>query len=63
MVIELDDVVEAHRRAVARGLPIHQGLAHQSWGHTSFCAREPNGLSLYFFSHGWKAGDDARPGS
>jgi catechol 2,3-dioxygenase-like lactoylglutathione lyase family enzyme len=50
MVIEEDDVESAYRRAVERGLPIQQELKDQSWGHRSFCLREPNGLTLYFFS-------------
>jgi len=50
IVIEVDDVDEANRRAVAKKLPLTQPLTDQSWGHRSFCLREPNGLSLYMFS-------------
>ena len=50
MVIEVADVDDAHRRAVAKNLPLTQPLTNQSWGHRSFCLREPNGLSLYIFS-------------
>jgi len=50
IVIEVDDVDDAHRRAVAKNLPLTQPLTNQSWGHRSFCLREPNGLSLYIFS-------------
>ena len=50
MVIEVADVDEVHRRAHLKKLPVTEGLANQSWGHRSFCLREPNGLSLYIFS-------------
>ena len=50
MVIEVDRVDDAYRHAVDRDLPIQQELGDQSWGHRSFCVREPNGLTLYLFS-------------
>jgi catechol 2,3-dioxygenase-like lactoylglutathione lyase family enzyme len=50
MVIEVDDVGDAYRRAVDNGIPIQKELSRQSWGHLSFCVKEPNGLTLYFFS-------------
>jgi catechol 2,3-dioxygenase-like lactoylglutathione lyase family enzyme len=50
MVIEVADVDELHRRALDRNLPIQQEPKLQSWGHRSFCLREPNGLTLYFFT-------------
>jgi uncharacterized glyoxalase superfamily protein PhnB len=50
MVIEVDDVAGRFRRATEKKLPIVQPLRDQSWGHRSFCVREPNGLTLYFFS-------------
>jgi catechol 2,3-dioxygenase-like lactoylglutathione lyase family enzyme len=50
MVIELDRLDEMYERALQNGLPIQQELGNQSWGHRSFCIREPNGLTLYFFS-------------
>lgn len=50
MVIETNPVEALYHRVVATGLPIHQELKDQSWGHRSFCVREPNGLILYFFS-------------
>jgi catechol 2,3-dioxygenase-like lactoylglutathione lyase family enzyme len=56
MVIEVDDVAEQYRRAVANKLPIVQPLTDQSWGHRSFCVREPNGLTLYLFSELSKPG-------
>jgi len=50
MVIEVDDVDGQYRRAAAKKLPVVQPLTDQSWGHRSFCVREPNGLTLYLFS-------------
>jgi catechol 2,3-dioxygenase-like lactoylglutathione lyase family enzyme len=50
MVIEVDDVADRYRRAAGKKLPIVQPLTDHSWGHRSFCVREPNGLTLYFFS-------------
>ena len=50
MVIEVDQLEDRYRRAVEKGLPIKQELQDQYWGHRSFCVREPNGLTLNFFS-------------
>jgi catechol 2,3-dioxygenase-like lactoylglutathione lyase family enzyme len=50
MVIEVDDVADLYRRSVGKKLPVVQPLKDQSWGHRSFCVREPNGLTIYFFS-------------
>lgn len=50
MVIEVEDVERAYRKAVQKSLPIQQHLTTQAWGHRSFCVREPNGLTLYFFT-------------
>jgi len=50
MVIEVEDVDKTYRQVVGKGLPIQQELTTQTWGHRSFCVREPNGLTLYFFS-------------
>ena len=50
MVIEVEDVEQAYRRTIEKGLPIQQHLTTQVWGHRSFCVREPNGLTLYFFT-------------
>jgi catechol 2,3-dioxygenase-like lactoylglutathione lyase family enzyme len=50
MVIEVDEVEARYHRAVAKGLPVTLGLRDQDWGRRSFCIREPNGLTLYFFS-------------
>lgn len=50
MVIEVDQVEKAYQRALDNELPIQQELGNQSWGHKSFCVREPNGLTLYLFS-------------
>jgi catechol 2,3-dioxygenase-like lactoylglutathione lyase family enzyme len=49
MVIEVDEVEARYQRVVDKGLPITQGLTDQDWGHRSFCVRDPNGLTLYFF--------------
>lgn len=50
MVIELDELETRYRRVQEKGLPIQQELKDQAWGHRSFCVRDPNGLTLYFFS-------------
>ena len=50
MVIEVDDVDQVNRRATQKKLPIQQALKNQSWGHRSLCLREPNGLTLFFFT-------------
>lgn len=50
MVIEVADVEELYRKALDKSLPIQEKLRIQSWGHRSFCLREPNGLTLYLFS-------------
>ena len=50
MVIEVDNVDEHYRRIVQKDLLIQQDLRDQSWGHRSFCVRDPNGLTLYFFN-------------
>jgi catechol 2,3-dioxygenase-like lactoylglutathione lyase family enzyme len=51
MVVEVDDLDERYLKAVRKGLPIQQELKGQSWGHRSFCVRDPNGLTLYLFAH------------
>jgi catechol 2,3-dioxygenase-like lactoylglutathione lyase family enzyme len=50
MVIEVEDVERMYRQVIEKNLPIQQELTTQTWGHRSFCVREPNGLTLYFFS-------------
>jgi len=50
MVIEVDQVEALYQSAVEKGLPIQHELKDQTWGHRSFCVREPNGLTLNFFS-------------
>ena len=50
MVIEVAHVESLYQRAVERGLPIQEALKEQPWGHLGFCVRDPNGLTLYFFS-------------
>jgi hypothetical protein len=43
-------VTDEYSRAKNNNLPIVQPLKDQSWGHRSFCVREPNGLTLYLFN-------------
>lgn len=50
MVIEVENVKSLYQRAVERGLPIQEALKDQPWGHRGFCVRDPNGLTIYFFS-------------
>lgn len=50
VVIEVEDVDAFYRRIAAKGLTFQQELQSQSWSHRSFCIREPNGLTLYFFT-------------
>ena len=50
MVIEADHVESLYQCAVERGLPIQEALKEQPWGHRGFCVRDPNGLTIYFFS-------------
>jgi uncharacterized glyoxalase superfamily protein PhnB len=50
MVIEVEDAGKTYRRAIEKGLPIQQPLTTHAWGHRGFCVREPNGLTLFFFT-------------
>jgi catechol 2,3-dioxygenase-like lactoylglutathione lyase family enzyme len=50
MMIEAEDVERVYRRVIEKNLPIQRELTTQTWGHRSFCVREPNGLTLYYFS-------------
>ena len=50
MVIELENVESLYRLALAKGLPIQEALKAHPWGHRAFCLREPNGLTIFFFS-------------
>jgi catechol 2,3-dioxygenase-like lactoylglutathione lyase family enzyme len=50
MVIEVDDIDQTYQRVIDADLPVQEALSTRSWGHRSFCVREPNGLTLYFFS-------------
>lgn len=49
MLIEVAEIEARYSRVVEKGLPVSQELKDQSWGHRSFCVRDPNGLTLYFF--------------
>lgn len=50
MAIEVEDVDACYVTIKQKQLPITREIADQSWGHRSFCATEPNGLTLYLFS-------------
>lgn len=50
MVIEVDQVEARYQQAMEKRLPIEEELKDQAWGHRSFCVRDPNGLTIYFFS-------------
>jgi catechol 2,3-dioxygenase-like lactoylglutathione lyase family enzyme len=49
--IEVDDVDEAHRRAVAKGLPIEHGLTDEPWGVRRFFVRDPFGRLVNIVAH------------
>ena len=46
IVLEVDDVVEAHRRVRATGYPLEQDLSRRSWGLTDFRLYDPAGYYL-----------------
>ena len=50
MVIEFENVESLYQLALEKDLPIQEALKEQPWGHRGFCVREPNGLTIYFFS-------------
>ena len=50
MVIEVEDVESTYQRAIENGLRIQEALKEHPWGHRGFCVREPNALTIYFFS-------------
>ena len=50
MLVEVRQVESYYQRVIERGLPIQKQLKDQAWGHRSFCVREPNGLTIYFYS-------------
>lgn len=50
MVIEVEQIEELYERVREYDVPIQDDLVNRSWGHRSFCVREPNGLTIYFFS-------------
>ena len=49
--IEVDDVDEVHRRAVAGGHEIVYDLADEPWGVRRFFVRDPTGRVLNILSH------------
>ncbi|NUR63133.1 MAG: glyoxalase/bleomycin resistance/extradiol dioxygenase family protein [Catenulispora sp.] len=52
IVLEVDDVAEAHRRVRATGYPIEQDLARRSWGLTDFRLYDPAGYYLRITGRG-----------
>jgi catechol 2,3-dioxygenase-like lactoylglutathione lyase family enzyme len=50
--IEVDDLGEVHRRAVAAGLPIEYGPVSEPWGVTRFYLRDPFGRLINILTHG-----------
>ena len=49
--IEVDDLDEIHRRAVAAGFPIEYGPKRESWGVRRFYMRDPFGRLLNILTH------------
>jgi catechol 2,3-dioxygenase-like lactoylglutathione lyase family enzyme len=50
--IEVDDVDEVHRRAVAAGAEVVYPLADEDWGLRRFFVRDPNGAVINVTQHG-----------
>jgi lactoylglutathione lyase len=48
IVLEVDDVVAAHRRVLAAGHPLEQDLTRRPWGLTDFRIHDPFGYYLRF---------------
>jgi len=51
MSIEVDNVDEAHAKAVERGLKIVYPLTDEPWGVRRFFVADPNGLVINILSH------------
>ena len=49
--VEVDDLDEVHRRAVAPGLTIEYGPGAEPWGVTRFYVRDPFGLLVNVLAH------------
>jgi predicted enzyme related to lactoylglutathione lyase len=49
--IEVDDVVEIHRRAVSQGRKIVYPLTDEPWGVRRFFVVDPNGAIINVLSH------------
>jgi lactoylglutathione lyase len=49
--IEVDDVDEVHRRAVAAGFKITYGITDEPWGVRRFFVRDPFGRLVNILSH------------
>ena len=49
--VEVDNLDEVHRRAVARGLAVEYGPAREPWGVRRFYVRDPFGRLLNILTH------------
>jgi catechol 2,3-dioxygenase-like lactoylglutathione lyase family enzyme len=49
--IEVDDVDEAHARAIAAGFDVTYGIADEPWGVRRFFVRDPFGKIVNILSH------------
>jgi predicted enzyme related to lactoylglutathione lyase len=49
--IEVDDVDEAHAKAIERGLQILYPLTDEPWGVRRFFVADPNGVVINILSH------------
>jgi len=52
MSIEVDDVDEAHAKAVERGVTIAYPLTDEPWGVRRFFVTDPNGVVINVMGHG-----------
>jgi catechol 2,3-dioxygenase-like lactoylglutathione lyase family enzyme len=52
IVLEVDDVAEAHRRVRTSGYPLEQGLTLRPWGLTDFRVLDPAGYYLRITGRG-----------
>lgn len=51
LVLEVDDLDEAHRRVVASGWPLVEGVKERPWGLTDFRLLDPDGYYLRITTH------------
>lgn len=59
VAIEVDDADTMYARVLAAGVEIVEVLGVRPWGHRNFEIRDPNGLSLVFFTPVVDTGDGA----